>query len=247
MTTAVTAAFALYTALVHLLAGQRRVVAPLEASALAPFSRSTLFVVWHMVSFLLVSSAVALALGGEAMDSPLRLLLGAQLGFAAALFLVRGQRAHGGGFLLPQWLLLGPLAVAVVAPAQAAPLVLLAMALTHLAWALGLAWPSPSRQEAPRYLIGWPAGRRGPWRGATLVVVAVLVAMAWAASRGPAAAALATAAVLGARGLFGLVERRLRPGIAGTPYRPLSALFYSPLCLFLAALVLAQAARRSGW
>lgn len=234
----IAALFALYAAGVHLFAGQRRVVAPLEgAAAVAPFARSTLFVVWHMASFVLVSTAAILAWRGDAIDPAMRALLAAQVGFAAGLFLLRGQHSHGGGFPLPQWILLGPLALAIAAPRFAAPIVLLALAAMHVAWVFGVAWPSPSVRTAPTFVIGWRESARLPPARPTLTVAVVLVAMAWAVLAGPRWAALATAVVLGLRGLFGPFERRVRPSIVGTPYRLLSAAFYSPLLLFVAALI----------
>lgn len=237
----VAAAFALYTACVHLFGGQKRVVAPMEQASFPAFARSTLFVVWHITSFLLVTIAVVLGWFGDAIDPALRLVLAAQSGFAALLFLVRAQQVHGGGFPLPQWILLGPLALAIAAPRFAAPVVLVALAVVHVAWVFGVAWPSPSTKVAPTYVIGWPESSRLPSTPATLTVAATLVGMAAVTLQGPRWAALATAAVLGLRGVYGPFERWIRPSIVKTPYLLLSAAFYSPLCLFLAALIVARA------
>lgn len=236
----IAAVLALYTSSVHLFAGQRHVVAPMEASSVASFSRSTLFVTWHMASCLLVSTAVLLGYFGDHIEPVMRGFLAAQAAFAAGLFLVRGQRVHGGGFALPQWILLGPLALAIAVPELAAALVLLALAAVHVMWAFGVSWPSPSARKAPSYVIGFSEGAKLPSVPATLTVAVVLVAMAWASWHGPRWAAFATAAVLGARGVYGPLERFVRPSIVGKPYAILSAAFYSPLCLFLAALIVAR-------
>ena len=237
----IAALLALYISAVHIFAGQRRVVAPLRAcprSALPSFPAATLLVVFHMVSFMLVGTALLLGWFAERLDPIFRCFLAAQVACGAALFLARGT-AGGGGLRFPQWVLLGPLAVAIAAPSWAASLVLLAMALTHVGWMAGVSWPAPSWHAAPAYLIGWPPGSRFPSTRATALVVAALLVMAWTGVYGPRWATLVTASVLGLRGVYGLFEVHVRPGIAQTPYRLLSAVFYSPLCLFLAALLVA--------
>jgi len=42
--------------------------------------------------------------------------------------------------------------------------------------------------------------------------------------------------VLVARGLYGYVDHRFRPGIIDTPFMQLNRRYYSPLCLLLAGL-----------
>ena len=100
------------------------------------------------------------------------------------------------------------------------------------------------------------ARRLAPAFGLTLSTWAVLIAATLLAgavgalvgarfggrpSRSGIATALAIAAVLGLRGVYRPFERWIRPSIVKTPYRLLSAAFYSPLCLFLAALIVARA------
>jgi hypothetical protein len=235
------AAFALYVSLVHLVAGQKRVVVPLMADGIAAFPKSTLFVVWHMVSFMLVATAGMLVWLSAHPNPPLRWFLAAQLAFAAAIFIVRASSAHGAGFALPQWILLGPLALCIALPDHGAAITLLLLALLHVAWAVGMVFPSPSRELAPTYVIGWRAGAAMPSRGATVVVAIALVAMAYASLVGPRWSAFLVAAVLLGRGSFGFIEGRVRPSISKTPYKLLSRAFYSPLCLLLGAVIFARA------
>jgi len=235
------AAFALYVALVHLVAGQKRVVVPLMADGIAAFPKSTLFVVWHMVSFMLVATAGMLVWLSAHPDPALRLFLSAQLAFAAVIFILRASHSHGAGFALPQWILLGPLALCIALPQHGAAVVLALLALLHVGWAMGMVFPSPSRELAPTYVVGWRAGARLPSRSATIVVAIVLFAMAYASLSGPRWSALLVSAVLLGRGSFGFIEWRVRPRIAKTPYKLLSAAFYSPLCLLLGAVIFARA------
>ncbi len=237
---AVLATFALYVALVNLVMGQTRVVVPLEADGIAPFPKSTLFVVWHMVSFTLVGTAVMLVYVTTRPNPPLRLFLAAELAFGAVFFIVRAARVHGAGFALPQWILLGPLALCIALPREGAPLTLVLVALMHVGWAAGMVFPSPSRELAATYVIGWRAGARMPGRVATILVAVTLLAMAYAALRGPRWATLLVACVLLGRGAFGWIEGRVRPRIAQTPYRILSRAFYSPLCLLLGGVILSS-------
>lgn len=72
-------------------------------------------------------------------------------------------------------------------------------------------------------------------------ITLALLALAVASLVGPRWAALLVASVLLARGAFGWIEARVRPRIAGTPYRLLSRHFYSPLCLQLGAVTLSSA------
>ncbi len=237
----VLSAFTLYVSFVHLIMGQKHVVVPLEADAIAPFPKSTLFVVWHMVSFTLVGTAVMLVYLEAHPNPPLRLFLAAELAFGAAIFIARAARVHGAGFALPQWILLGPLALCIALPRAGAPLTLVLLALMHVGWAAGMVFPSPSRELAPTYLIGSRAGGLAPGRLATVLVAVTLCAMAYASLNGPRWAALIVAAVLLTRGAFGWIEGRVRPRIAKTPYRFLSRAFYSPLCLLLGAVTLSSA------
>ena len=125
-----------------------------------------LFVVWHMVSFLLGTTALLARVPRDAHPNPaLRFFAAAQLAFAAGIFIVRGQRTLGAGFALPQWILLGPLALAIAFPNEAAAATMVLLALLHVAWAFGVTFPSPSRALAPTYVIGWREGspHAEPW------------------------------------------------------------------------------------
>lgn len=237
--------WSLWVFAVHTVAGQRRVAAPLVASGTEPFARGTLEVVWHACTWSLFLGLCSL--GWHLLQpSPLLIrLFGLHVAGLAALFLWLGPKRLGSGFALPQWLLTGPLALALLgvgqAPARLAAVLLAAVALVHLGWALGIAWPSPSAEEMPRYVIGRPKGASNlPGRLATLLVTLVVGALAAGLWLELPVVPFIVAAVFGARGLFGLVERRLRPTIAKTPYARLSRLFYSPLCLLIAALAVSR-------
>ena len=132
------------------------------------------------------------------------------------------------------------------APALALTLLLVMIALAHLGWALGVAWPARDRQALALHVIG---RHRLPGPLACVVVAAALTAFALAfavdAGAHPSLAAHARAlvavrlgvvAIFAGRGLFGFVERRFRPAIAGTPYASYSRYLYSPLSLLLAGL-----------
>ena len=234
----VIAAFSLYVACVHLIGGQGEVVSPLENAKIRAFSRSTLFVTWHIVSVALVATAAMLVYLTSHPNGAVRALLAVQTAAAALLFLGRAQTAHGAGFALPQWILLGPLALSIAFPAVSGALILLGLSALHVAWMLGVSFPSPSARAAPSYVVGWREGAKMPSRMITFVVALVLAFMAATAVRGPRLAIIAIACVFLGRGAFGFVESRVRPRIVGTPYRALSRLFYSPLCLFVGALLL---------
>ena len=103
------------TAAVHLVAGHRDIVRPLLASPLADEPRRTLHGCWHIVTVLLVVSAVALLRLAADPGAPGAQALG---GFIAvlhlasgALFIAAALAAPGPRRLLqlPQWTLLLPI------------------------------------------------------------------------------------------------------------------------------------------
>lgn len=103
------------TAAVHLVAGQRDIVRPLLSSPLAEEPRRTLHGCWHIVTILLVGSAVALlrlaadpgAPGAHALGRFIAVLhLTSGLLFIAEALAARGPRRL---LRLPQWTLLLPI------------------------------------------------------------------------------------------------------------------------------------------
>jgi len=238
MTATIVAVWALYVFAVHTFAGQRRVATPLVESKVAPFARGTMEVVWHAYSWNLLVCAAAIGWHAWAPQPTLVWFVTLQMAGIGAVFLWLGPKRLGSGFGLPQWVLIGPLVVALAlldAPRLATSLLLLALAGLHVAWVLGVAWPAPSRRAMPAYLIGHPEGD-GVGRLPTAMVALVLTGLALAVWLTVPGARMVVVVVFGARGLFGFVERQLRPETAKTPYAVLSRIFYSPLCLFIAAL-----------
>lgn len=91
------------TTLVHLFAGGPENYGPLRESALGDVSRSTLSVVWHMVSLVLLLQTLALGELSRRPNPPLWwLTLAGMLGFAA-LFVGYTLADFGALFALPQW------------------------------------------------------------------------------------------------------------------------------------------------
>jgi hypothetical protein len=131
----------------------------------------------------------------------------------------------------------------------AASAVLVAIALLHVGWALGSAFPARSRASLSQHVIGVaPRGDLMPGRVATWVVAAGLLALAAcvlalgvelgaSAMSGLRAVALTFAVVFTLRGVGGFFEVSLRPAIRSTPYMKWSRFFYSPLSLLLALLI----------
>jgi hypothetical protein len=251
----VLAGWTLYIALVHVIAGGRRILAPMLAATVPPFVRATLAVVWHMITFFLVLLAAAIA---AAAITPTRAPLIALAAIVTSVFMVVFMRIAktelGAAILLPQWLLFAPLAVSLTAaltehPAMYAGAALLgALAVAHLAWAAGLPWPARDLPELAAHVMPGGLGRGAfPGRGPTVVVAVALAAMAasvvapalGSALRWPASA---IAAVFAARGVFGLAYRPWSSRGTSKPFGIYNTLVFSPGCLLVAALV-ALAAR----
>lgn len=127
----------------------------------------------------------------------------------------------------------------------------------HVYWALGGVFPAATREELGPTVVGTPRGAAMPsvpltfavaglFGVATLVplVASGLVAVAVPAAL-PKVATLGMAGVFLARGLYGYVDRRVRPSTVGTPFEALNRRVYSPLCLALAALSVASLAFRA--
>ncbi len=140
--------------------------------------------------------------------------------------------------------MIGPLAIAIVG-------ILAAISALHFAWALGLKWPGVDDVSLAAIVGGLPPGSpmHPPWMGAlvasALAVAAVLVALVSARlTTGPAAwlltaGYLVLTAVFLLRGLAGFAPAIWRR-TQGTPFHRLNRLYYSPLCLLIAAGLIAN-------
>lgn len=143
--------------------------------------------------------------------------------------------------------MIGPLAIVIVA-------VLAAIALLHLSWAFGQRWPGVDEVSLAETVGGLPPGSRmHPPAACVLVasligIAAVVVAVDSAGVlAGPAGALvrlayLALVAVFGLRGAAGFVPALWRR-TQGTPFHRLNRLYYSPLCLLIAAGLIANLVR----
>lgn len=102
------------TSLVHIFAGQVDPVRPFLTSSLAPVPKATLLACWHMVSVVLLCSAVSLCYIGSLSQVglyPLSSFIGVlfllfSLVFAVVGFCMLGKKAL---LQLPQWILLMPI------------------------------------------------------------------------------------------------------------------------------------------
>jgi len=127
----------------------------------------------------------------------------------------------------------------VILVAVALCLILLAIALLHVAWGLGLPWPAADETQRVATVIGLRGQTRMPGLLPCLAVAgalgAVVAMIGWntlTASPLTRAGLLAAAAVFLARGVapWLLVWRRLTPQ---QPFARLDRLVYGPLCLLL--------------
>jgi hypothetical protein len=110
----VSAFIAAITAIIHIFAGGADVAAPLLNSALSAEPKLTLYAVWHMVSVVLILSAIAFFIGGLPKHAQAARYL---IVFISILWCVFGlvflvviniQPDDGWLFKLPQWMLLIP-------------------------------------------------------------------------------------------------------------------------------------------
>jgi hypothetical protein len=135
--------------------------------------------------------------------------------------------------------------IAVVAAA-----VLLALAGLHLVWAAGSPWPARDAAELHALVVGGqPRAAMPPaWASVGVAVVLTLFAAGPLAVRGllPAPApdlvrvlTWVAAGIIAARGGLGFLERRLRPDAISQPFARWNRRLYSPLCLALAAALVA--------
>lgn len=249
----VVAVWALYAASVHAFAGQARVLGPMLRADVPAFSRATLLVIWHVTTVvLLVLAGTILGAAFSHWAKPLlALALLHSLGFLV-LFLWIGKRELGEPIRLPQWLLFGPLVIALGAsftshPAAFASAGMLAvLAFAHFAWAANCNWPARDEGDLASYVVPENMGRQlkggFPGRLATLAVAMALLALATV----PVSIALGAswrwparliAAVFLVRGLFGLFYRPWSLSRSQQPYATYNRIFYSPGCLLIAAVV----------
>ncbi|MDC0676837.1 DUF3995 domain-containing protein [Sorangium atrum] len=178
---------------------------------------------------------------------------------AALIVLVAGVSRPGAPHGVSPWTLLGLLAILCAAGglgvgvprrdvlALASGGALGVLAAIHVYWGLGGAWPGDARHEKVEMVVGLPKGSPFPSLGACLVVACLLASsaalvLAQRYGRGGSPTLLrpgawAVALVLGARGVGGYFDARLRPGTRALPYHRLNRLVYSPLSLALAAAV----------
>lgn len=111
------ALLAAFTTIIHVFVGGDDVAAPLLASTMDGTLKSTLYVVWHMVSVVLGLSAAALLIGARSRHAvPARYLVRfvsvLWCGFGIIFLVVAASMPDSGGFLaLPQWALLLPVGV----------------------------------------------------------------------------------------------------------------------------------------
>ena len=121
-----------------------------------------------------------------------------------------------------------------------------AIGLLHLAWGLGLRWPGTDEASLAALVIGRTRGGRMPSRPLTFLVAgailggAALVVAVSTPDLPPGLLGLALAGyvvidlVFLARGVAGFIPAVWRYA-EGTPFHRLNQLYYSPLCLLIAA------------
>jgi len=126
--------------------------------------------------------------------------------------------------------------------------ILLFLSALHVYWGLGGLWPVSTEKDLAEMVVGVPSGRM-PGLIACFAVAFGLVAIAflvveirwptfaWDLSPIDRVFADIAIAIFTARGLLGFVDHKLRPATVALPFYRLNRIFYSPLCLVLAALL----------
>jgi hypothetical protein len=130
---------------------------------------------------------------------------------------------------------------------------LLGIAGLHAAWAWGASWPARDRQALADLMAGRAGGSVPPPAACVAVAGSLAVAAGLVAGRPRGvprlrrAGAAGVAAVLGVRGVCGLAGRTdlVSPGSTSERFRRLDRLYYSPLCLSLAAAAASSARTRA--
>jgi energy-converting hydrogenase Eha subunit A len=259
------AALWLLTAFVHGVLGTREIALPVVASNASSTARYTSEVCWHLITLQLVAMgafAIYVSFVG-AHVLPFAVLSATVAAGCALLFLGFGAKRFGNPWRMPQWVLFVPLAaLSLAAPYAsafswsmaasiariAAASLLVALALLHVAWALGSSFPAASHASLAAHVIGVaPRGQLLPSKAATwLVAIGLLLAAVCVVALGfetgssrvwLQAAVISLVAIFSLRGLLGFFEPALRPAIRRTPYLKWSRGLYSPLSLLLALLI----------
>jgi len=124
--------------------------------------------------------------------------------------------------------------------------VLQLVALVHLGWAFGMAWPAKQRALLPMMVVGVPEGTPMPSAAPTVVVAIAISGLGVVALWGVGVvnmlafegvkgwALIGVAAIFGIRGVmtylpFGPLKATVEP------FRTLDLRYFAPLCLMLAA------------
>jgi Protein of unknown function (DUF3995) len=254
LTLLVLALWAAYVTALHTSGGERRIVQPFRRARVAPpFVHGMVLVVWHMVTWALVTLTAAIAVAAWSPHGPaLVILAAAQVAGFTVVFLVTSRRELGAALRLPQWLLLGPLALGLAATAAprpgavAAAILVALVGIVHVVWALGSPWPAADREELTAHVFP-SSGRhqrsaRLPSRAITLGVAAAFFTMSACLVRPGASRwlVLGIALVFAARGAGGLFLWRQARGAPSSPFHVYNRLMYSPCCLLVAALAAAS-------
>lgn len=248
--------YALVTWWIHTFIGHRRVHQPVQMSNASSFSRSTSWVCWHMITWVLMLMAVGLACAAWGLwfrNQALTLAFVLSLPFAL-VFMVAGKRFRQSWLAMPQIFLLGPIAAGTAmdyalplkiathtAVAVAIGLVLLTLAAMHAYWAAGGSWPAKNRAALTECVVGQPSSHGFPGTLATWMVALALLAMAvlawlprdWS---GVGVGSYLVAGVFALRGFGGFFEPLIRPITRQLPYGFYNKILYSPLCVGMAAL-----------
>ncbi|CAM2010205.1 DUF3995 domain-containing protein [Acanthopleuribacter pedis] len=249
---------ALFTFWLHTFVGHRLVLEPVFAAPLSRLARGTTAAGWHFITYFLALNVIAGAFAARPDSDPNLLLALALFNLPFGALFLGVSLFHFRSFTkLPQSSLLGTIGilgiVAYVWPvtlsakwgfALPLALVLLIIALIHVAWAQGSSWPAANSDDLLELVVGQKRGQAFPGRAATLAVAGLLAAAAvltlLAARLGTDAPWVAgltwlMAAVFALRGFAGFFETRLRPATRDLPYHHWNRVLYSPLCLLMAA------------
>lgn len=254
---------ALFTFWLHTFVGGRLVLAPVFAAKLSRLARGTMAAGWHFITYFLALNVVAAAFAAFPGNDTNLLLALALLNLPFAILFLSVSLFHFRSLSkLPQSSLLGtigllallayffPITLPIkVGFALAAMLALLMIAAIHVAWAFGSPWPAANHQDLIELVVGQERDQPFPGRAMTLAVAALLCVAAGltlATALMPDSRLLQNltwllALVLALRGCLGFFEGRLRPWTRRLPYHHWNRVLYSPLCLLLAAGVVAIA------
>lgn len=104
---------AIFSFWLHTVVGHLQVFRPMQRLGGSPIARGTTAVCWHLTTFLLGAQAIYLAAAaiGNFEFIALTWTLVVLNGAAAGLFLAVSRGAYGRWTTLPQWSLLGPIAI----------------------------------------------------------------------------------------------------------------------------------------